>query len=210
MTAWFIRIGSRARDEKKNRLLYRDLAENHSIIMIGYAINDDFTKIRNEIEIRSRLEACLHDRGIEVNKYQLDSRAGLIHFFINKIQKEEMVISPYEMTNANFRIGIVKSDCERVDSFFDNQDLQDIIDRHPDSNQEPVKPKPARRIEWKYENVPINQLPPLLQKGMENYEDELIATTNPLNINGTIDMSGLSAYAVNGGLSNSFTISMNL
>ena len=202
MAVWFIRLGKRT--QRRNWRLYQDLAETYSIVMIGYAIDSDFTQLRSEIQIRSRLKTCLQGRGHSPTDGQLDARARLIHLFINEVRRKELVISPHKMTPDSFRIGIVKSNCKRVDSFFRNQNtLQNLISSHPRATQNPVEPKPAKKVTWEYENVPLNRLPAPLRQAMINHK-HLRPTTNKLDVGGSrsVNMTSLNRpqYQIGKGL----------
>lgn len=178
---WFIRLGRV--NEPHNWPLYQDLAGNHSVIMIGYALDKDITGLTDKLSIQNELEACLIRRNIPFRQAQLEPRARLIHTFINKIQEYDIVISPFERETRKFRIGIIKGDCGTVDSFFQGRQnvLTAIINSHPtiDSRQIPVEVKPARKVLWLTEEINLSDFSAELQKELNK---PMLATTNRLKI----------------------------
>lgn len=153
MKYWFVRLGKKA----DSYGLYQTLAREHSIIKIGYGINEDLTKYSKEELDEYFSNENIKYEDAEDKKNRSPQVVALIKKFIHDIKVGHIIISPFD--THYIRIGKVARVRATLESFFENKnELEKILKRYShDKRDGDPRIQPAIEIEWLTRELDIDE-----------------------------------------------------
>lgn len=161
MATWQVRLSrSKVGKNQKQTYMREHFADNHSLIIISYAIRTDITNL-SPADIKSHLKS-VHSSTPQIQHKvkSIPSYMPNIMCFRDGMKVRHTVISPfYKIAPNKVRVGIVDSACAPLGSFF-GASFSNIINAHVNAhgtdyfiyNLQNIVGEhyylPARRVKW--------------------------------------------------------------